>query len=154
MYGYGFRLQCRYSTHIQSTNVHICIDTIHCKNTKIFLCKKKQQCKYIKMSFFRKKNRYRCFLYNKYTCYCIITHVIHVHVLHIPQYLLKIEAPYFWVGFFALKNIISGKLKFQSKMCHIIQLNKSLFAIFRLYILYSMCTIYMCIQSIKPQVLY
>ena len=150
MYGYGFRfrLQCRYSAHIQSTNVHICqgriqdfklggggahikklrraeggaknvgvfrvknhdftpknrifsnfrgggggrarrvrppgsaplcIDTIHCKIQKYFYTKK-QQCMYIKMSFFRKKNRYRCFLYNRYTCYCIITHAIHVHV--------------------------------------------------------------------------
>ena len=34
MYGYRFRLQCRYSAHIQSTNVHIFIDTIHCKIQK------------------------------------------------------------------------------------------------------------------------
>ena len=54
MYGYGFRLQCRYSAHIQSTNVHICIDTIHSKIQKYFYTKK-QQCMYIKMSFFKKK---------------------------------------------------------------------------------------------------
>jgi hypothetical protein len=40
MYGYGFRLQCRYSAHIQSTNVHICIDTIYCKIQKYFYTKK------------------------------------------------------------------------------------------------------------------
>ena len=57
MYGYGFRfrlIQCRYSAHIQSTNVHICIDTIHCKIHKYFYTKIKQ-CMYIKKSFFKKK---------------------------------------------------------------------------------------------------
>jgi hypothetical protein len=69
---------------------------------------------YIKKSFFKKKIGTGVFC-TTHIQYMLLYHHTCVHVLHIPQYLLKIEAPYFWVGFFALKNKISGKLKFQSK---------------------------------------
>lgn len=153
MYGYGFRLQCRYSAHIQSTNVHICIDTIHCKIQKIFLYKKNNVCT-LKSHFLRKKIGTGVF------CTTNIHVIVSSHMSYMYMcytYLstfLRQRLPIFGWFFFALKNKISGKLKFQSKMCHIIQLNKSLFAIFRLYILYSMCIIYICIQSIKQKVLY
>ena len=54
MYGYRFRLQYRYSAHIQATNVHICIDTIHCKIQKYFYTKKNNVCT-LKSHFFKKK---------------------------------------------------------------------------------------------------
>ena len=55
MYGYGFRLQCRYSAHIQSTNVHICIDTIHSKIQKYFYAKKNNNVNTLKCHFLGKK---------------------------------------------------------------------------------------------------
>jgi hypothetical protein len=48
----------------------------------------------------------------------MLLYLIHVHVLHIPQYLIKIEAPYFWVLFFCIKeqNIWQTKIPIQNAL--------------------------------------
>ena len=81
MYGYGFRLQCRYSAHIQSTNVHICIDTIHCKIQKYFYTKKNNNVSTLKCHFLEEKKKVQVFFVQQiymllyrhtcHTCTCV-----------------------------------------------------------------------------------
>ena len=141
------------TVHIYNLQMYIYVQIQYTVKYKNMCIQKKQQCMYIKISLFKKKKGTGVFCTTNIHVIAS-SHMSYMYICYtyLSTFLRQRLHIFGWV-FFALKIKISGKLKFQSKMCHIIQLNKSLFAIFRLYILYSMCTIYMCIQSIKPKVL-